>query len=352
MKKFIAVLLVVLGVGMSLLGTEARADLDWAQALKSGPALRSYLEERSVSAYVGIEGEHVYQSSQNNIWTNVLKSADLGNAVRSIRLGASFDPDYPNFWTRIQYFDLDGNCTIYGIEYVTAEKQNGVWVIPTSVMLRVPNYLVALPLPSGDDIWGAHVKIYDSLGQLIGYRNCHVFTGGSGQRYIQYPGWITGDQLILNGQTADLEILGSDGHGGYTTTVIDPSTGMEKATDGIETALDPMIEGREYMAPNQNIVVTIPSQNSVGINPVYQLPITQQMVVTIKAKTSEGEVSSSFEYRRLKDDNYPGDTEWQVCPTGQVELTPGVYDIWFEWQIFHEDVYRQMWDYYDGGGNG
>ncbi|MEI6528607.1 MAG: hypothetical protein WCO10_02980 [bacterium] len=346
----VGVFLTAILFGVLFLGTEARAELDWAQALKSGPALRSYLEERSVQAYVGIDGEHVYQSSGNQVWTNVAKAAELREAVRNVRLKVSFDPAYPNFWTRVQYFDKDQNCTIYGIESVTALQKNGVWGIPTSVTLRVPNYTVALPISKDiSDIWNAFVKIYDANGNLVGYRYCEVFTSESGQKYIRYPGWVTGDQLALNGQTAELQIIQPDGAGGYVTTVINPSTGEEKVTASQETSLNPMIEGREYMAPNQNIMATIPSTNSVGVNMLYQLPITQKVTVTVKAKTSEGEVSASFQYRRLKDDNYAGDTEWQTSPTGQKEFEPGVYDIWFEWQDFHEEVYRQMWDYYGWG---
>ncbi len=348
----IGMLGIVVLLGVLFLGTEARGELDWAQALKSGPALRSYLEERSVQAFVGIDGDHVYQSSSNRTWVSVSKSADLRDAVRNVRLHVGFDPVYPSFWTRVQYFDKDQNCTVYGCESVTAQKLNGTWVIPTSVQLRVPDYLVALPIPSDNDDWSASVRIYDSDGNLVGYRNCYIFTAESGQRYIQYPGWITGDQLMLNGQTAEIQIVCGDGQGGYTTTVIDPTIGVEKPKSEMETSLDPEIVGRKYLAPNQNIVVTIPSQDSIGINPVYQLPITQAVVVTIKAQTSEGEVSSSFQYRRLQDDNHPGDTKWQKLPVGQVEFEPGTYDIWFDWQDFHEDVYRQMWDYYDGGGKG
>jgi hypothetical protein len=341
MKKLI-MSLVVAGIG--LFGSGAMAALDWAQALKSGPALRSYLEERSVSAYVGIDGEHVYQGTGNGVWTNVANASELEGAVRNIHLKVSFDPAYPTFWTRVQYSDVDGNTTIYGIEQVSAKQKNGVWVIPNSVKLRVPDYMVSLPITNAD-IWDAFVKMFGANGDLVGFRRCQVFRSESGQQYLRYPGGITGDQLIKDGQTAELQIIGSDGQGGYTTTVINPTTGEEKVTAGMETSLSPEIEGRVLMATNQNIYATVQSQNSVGINPYYRLPITQNMSVTVKAKTSEGEVSPSFQYRRLADENGPGDTEWQSHPAGQIELTPGVYHIWFDWINFHEEVTRQMWDY-------
>lgn len=346
MKK---VLFVFVSLALCLMVAEAKAELNWAQALKSGPALRSYLEERSVTAYLAIDGEHVYPSSSNYAWTNTANATDLRNAVKSITLEASFDPDYPSFWTRVQYYDQDWNVTVYGIEYVTAAQRNGAWVIPNSVTLRVPDYLVALPLPDGNDLWNAYVNIYDSNGQVIGQRNCEVFTAGSGQRYIRYPGWITGDQLAVSGQTAELRLMESDGQGGYSTIVINPSTGEESLAEETQATLSPTIEGREYLAANQNIVVVIPSQDSVGINPLYQLPITQTVLVTVKARTSEGEFSPSFQYRRLKDANYSGDTEWRSSPTGQIQLEPGVYDIWFEWVSFHEEIPHQMWDYPEGG---
>lgn len=351
MKNCFVSLMLGLVLVFSFLTTGVKAELKWPQALKSGPALRSYLEERSVGAYVAISGEHVYPDTGNSTWVVVPEASGLASAVRNVSLSASFDPQYPDFWTRVQYYDIDGNVTIYGYESVTAEENNGVWTIPTSVTLRVPNYAVALPLPSDEDIYAVCVKIYDSKGQLVGYRNCEIFTAQSGQKYIWYPGWITGDQLALNNQTAELQATVSDGQGGYYTTVVDPSTGSEKVTDSkVELGLNPIIEGREYLAPNQNISVIIASTNSVGINPLYQLPITQSITVTVKAKTSEGEVSVRFWYRRLAQDDKGGDIEWQSSPAGYIHLEPGVYDIWFEWVNFHEVVPQQMWDYYGEKG--
>ncbi len=351
MKNWFIALLGI--VGWLFLATETRADLEWSQALKSGPALRSYLEERSVQAYVSIDGDHVYWATSNWVQTNAANATALRKIVKSIHLRANFDPQYPTFWTRIQYSDVDGNCTVYGAENVTAEKVNGVWVIPRTVNLRVPDYMVPLPIPKGSVVNNAGVRIYDANGNIVGYRNCPVSTAQSGQQYLQYPGWVTGDQLALDGQTAELQMTESDGAGGSFTIVIDPSTGGEKIQAVVEGSLDPAIVGREYLATNQNILVTIPSQNSVGINPLYQLPISQTVTVTVRAKTSEGEVAPSFQYRRLKDDNGPGDTEWQPSPTGPFTFEPGTYDIWFDgWPQFHEDANHQMWDYYYGGGGG
>jgi hypothetical protein len=352
MRKLIGLLSVAV---FALVSGSAFAQFEWSQALKSKAALKSYLEERSVSAYVGIDGEHVYPGSGNYGYTNVTKAADLRAAVRGIRLKASFDPAYPNFWTRVQYSDVDGNCTLYGVESVSAQKMNGVWVLPNSVILTVPTYTV-LPLPDdGRDLWQVYTKIYDSVGNLVGWRNCEIFER-NGHRYIQYPSWITGDQLLLSGQTAEVLITSGDGKGDYGTVVINPSTGTLKPVDTVLSTLNPMIEGREYLAPNQNIDVTIPSLDSVGINPIYQLPITKSVTVTVKAKTSEGEVSPRFQYRRLKDDTYPGDKGWSISPTGTKTLTPGVYDIWFDgWPTFHELEDQQLWDYYPSpvqGGSG
>lgn len=352
MRKLIGLFSVAV---LALSSVSALAQFEWSQALKSRAALKSYLEERSVSAYVGIDGEHVYPSSSNSVTVCVDKPADLRVAVRGVRARANFDPAYPNFWIRVQYSDADGNCTVYGAESVTATKAGGVWAIPNSVALMIPPYAV-LPLPNdGRDLWQAYTKIYDSDGNLVGWRSCEIFEQ-NGHHYLLYPSWITGDQLSLSGKSAELLITGGDGKGNYNTAVINPSTGTLKPVESISSTLNPMVEGREYLAPNQSIDVTIRSLKGVGINPIYQLPITQKVTVTIKAKTSEGEVSPRFQYRRLKDDTYPGDKGWTTSPTGTITLLPGVYDIWFEWNSFQEVEDQQLWDYYPDpvvrGGSG
>lgn len=219
--------------------------------------------------------------------------------------------------------DCNGHELFYGNNYFYLSQDGEEWSVPqgaTEVTLQLVDN-VPIPVPG---VQWANMYIKDDNGNTT-YRSINTWGG-----YIFFPKSLA--NMTNAGWTAVLTLYNGNGGKAYnmTTGEVIPGTQVKA---GVKTNIERLVT-----LDDPTVVKDIPkSVSGQGRRNWYQIKITSATTVDFYGITTEGEVASRVSMRPATE---AGETQsFDIVPGSWVplELSPGVYDVWFEYPEFDRE---------------
>ncbi len=348
MMSLVVLALVASGLGLSV--WSAPMVESWIQPLTSRAAMRSYLVERSTQVYVDTYGDGVLSRSGDSLWLGGTNALDLCATISGQTLNFRVaDGHHDQVNQTVQMYDRDNNSTFIGWKSLILIGQNDGALLVANPEIKIAMAdRVSVEVPA--DVKWVNVRTCDENGNQVGGTFCAIFER-NGRFYLDFPLDAVGDafapgyygELVVQRQTEE----------GYETSLYTLGTGLAVTTTDVGMTVIPTLEGVTVLAPDSDITEILPSVDGVGVNTLFALTVTVKRDVTIKAKTSEGEVAVGCFIRCLEGEMVSSTAYYITLPATGFALTAGRYHVWFSWASFHEaDERGSGWDDYYGDERG
>jgi len=344
MKKLVLVMSVVmLALSASSLVAAGFGVEPWIQAMTSKAALRSYLIERSVIGYSDTYGEGVLDQNNDSFFAQGVDAFDLAAKLSQTVSFCVVNGREDRVNQTVQLYDKDYNLSFFGWKALALVSQpdGGITAPKLKMTLQMPDR-VAIEVPA--DVRWVYVRTYSEEGGQVGGVSCTI-SERNGRRYLDFPIDAVGD-AFAPGYYGELEVQ-RETEDGYVTSLYTLTTGLPVTTTGVSMEMISTIEGAKLLASNSNVIEVIPSVDGVGMNTLFGLTMTEEMGITIRGKTSEGEEAIGC-FVKVLDGEGASSLTYIALPAPYITLPAGRYHIWFAWSNFHEpDERGPGWEWND-----